>query len=154
MTRPNAREAASSLYEDGNLSELIALVGELNGLIAEENTLLARGMPASISQNVVRKARLSSELDQWMARIRDGDGVFTEADTSLHRDLVEQLLRLRDGMKENMNRLKRAIAVTRWRIEAIMSAVREQTRSDGAYDRSGTRRQADERAIAGGHYTA
>lgn len=154
MTSSNAAKVASSQHTGGDLNELITLVGELNGLIADENQLLAGGLPASISQNVVRKSQLSTELDHWMARIRHGDEVFMRADKTLHRELVEQLTRLQDEMKENMSRLRRAMAVTRWRIEAIMSAVREQTRAEGTYDRSGTRKNADERALTGGFHTA
>ena len=66
---------------------------------------------------------------------------FAGAGKEQHRDLVEQLTQLQAYMAENMRRLKRAMDVTRARIDSIMSAVREQTRSEAGYGASGARVQ-------------
>ena len=147
MTRSDALKAAPRTEQDGDLNELIALVIALSDLIADENMLLARGMPASVSQNVVRKAKMSAELDAWLARIRSGDESFVKADRSLHKSLVDQLKHLQDEMGENMNRLRRAMSVTHRRIDAIMSAVREQSRVDTGYGRDGNRAGNRDRPI-------
>ncbi|MBU1174150.1 MAG: hypothetical protein KKH72_02020 [Alphaproteobacteria bacterium] len=148
MTYSNVATTVSTSGEVGNLIELIDLVETLNEQIVEENTMLARGMPASVSQNVVRKAALSARLDAWMSRIRSGDPAFVEADKSLHRELVEGLTTLQDVMSENMSLLKRAMAVTHRRIEAIMSAVREQTGAKSGYTQHGLPRLDEARASA------
>lgn len=143
MTYSTLAMTASRPGEDDNLPDLIDLVGVLNELIVGENALLARGLPASVSQNVSRKAALSTRLDAWMTRIRNGDPAFVEADTSLHRELVDGLTKLQDVMAENMGLLKRSMAVTQRRIDAIMSAVREQVRSESGYTGRGVRRFDD-----------
>ncbi len=154
MTTAPSEEIVSMSEKSESLDDLIALVGELHELISAENALLASGMPASISQNIVVKAKLSAELDAWMARIRAGDRIFVEADKEQHRELVAQLTQLQDAMGENMSRLKRAMAVTRWRIEAIMSAVREQTKAENAYDQNGACKRVGTNAYAGGTHMA
>jgi hypothetical protein len=122
----------------------------LTGLIRMENAMLASGLPASVSQRVARKARMSAELDVWLARIRAGDEIFTKAEREVHLELVEQLRMLQEVMVENTNRLKHALSVTRCRIEAIMAAMRAQTHSDGVYDRSGARQQVEDRVDSDG----
>ena len=84
MSRTRVDEMTRTAKASDDLFDLITLVDELTELIAEENAMLAAGLPASISQNVVRKAQLSEALDGWMVRIRTGDEAFTKADRDLH----------------------------------------------------------------------
>lgn len=148
MISARPEQIAPSPEFTGELKELLDLVGELNLLIADENLRLEGGLPASISQNVGRKAELGAKLDAWMGRIRSGDPVFVSADNAFHRELAEQLEVLKELMQENMTRLKHAMAVSRRRIEAIMSAVREQTKVEGGYTRMGARQQTEDPALS------
>lgn len=154
MNRFPATEPASDPRNGTDLYDLIALVGELTDLICDENALLARGLPASISQNVAHKAMLSAALGDWLVRIRRGDDAFVHADRAAVLVLVDGLRHLQAEMAENMSRLGHAMAVTRRRIEAIMSAVREQTGTRGTYGRDGVRERGRERAGFGDAHIA
>lgn len=107
--------------------EVIALVEELTQVIEAENALLAEGLPGSTSHLVQRKRELADRFTDRIAALRDKSFRLEEAEPWLQARLHEESKLLRGRMNDNVDSLRRSLAATRRRIDAIMRAIREQT---------------------------
>lgn len=112
---------------DAAARALLALLDEMILIIAEENALMAAGIPGSTSPVVARKRELADAFSRWIASLRSGEIVLTRADRALRNRLVERNEVLRRQMDDNVESLRASISATRRRIDAIMRAIREQS---------------------------
>lgn len=111
---------------DAAARALLALLDEMIVVIAEENDLMATGIPSSTSHVVARKRQLAETFSRWIAALRSGDIVLARADRALRDRLIETNEVLRRQMEANVGSLRASITATRRRIDAIMRAIREQ----------------------------
>lgn len=118
--------AASQPAADPAVSALIGLVDELIAVIADENRALAMGAPASASQLIARKQRLSVALANSVAGVEDRRILIARASPPLQKRLRDRSAVLAPLVEENVAGLKSALAATRRRVDAIMRAIREQ----------------------------
>jgi prophage DNA circulation protein len=112
---------------DAAARALLALLDDMILVIAEENALMAAGIPGSTSPVVARKRDLADALSRWIAALRSGEIVLGRADRTLRARLVEKNEVLRRQMDANVGSLRASMAATRRRIDAIMRAIREQS---------------------------
>lgn len=139
---------------DAAARALLALLDDMILVIAEENALMAAGIPGSTSPVVARKRDLADALSRWIAALRSGEIVLGRADRTLRARLVEKNEVLRRQMDANVGSLRASMAATRRRIDAIMRAIREQSAPApsryGANGRIGA--PQDTRAVRPGRY--
>lgn len=122
---------------DMDVTAMIILFDELEALISEENRLLRKGLPASISDSTMRKAELAGKLEDWVKAVQTHQIVIVNAAPSLRVELARRGTGLDAVMAENAIRLKGAIAAARRRVEAVMGAIREQGESTAGYGVNG-----------------
>lgn len=142
------------LAADAAARAMLALLDEMIVVIAEENALMATGIPGSTSHVVARKRELAETFSRWIAALRSGEIVLAKADRALRARLVERNEVLRGHMDANVGSLRASMAATRRRIDAIMRAIREQSAPPpsryGANGRTAGPQEA--RAIRPGRY--
>ena len=114
---------------DGGVRSLIALIDELISVVSEENSELAKGLPASRLKQVDEKNRLADLFEQCVAECAAKTVSLHVQDRALREQLMERILYLRAAMDENLIRLRAAIDASNRRIEAVMQAIREQNTS-------------------------
>ncbi|MBK1794748.1 hypothetical protein JHL21_09560 [Devosia sp. WQ 349] len=128
---------------DTQFGVLITLMTELTALLDRENRALEAGLRTSLAfaaeRTHERKAELSAELETWVSQVRSGQINLGLASPDVREQVTASSEALDAVVKENMERLKAGIETTRTRVEAIMSAIREQATSEGAYDATGRR---------------
>lgn len=139
---------------DAAARALLTLLDEMIAVIAQENELMATGIPGSTSHVVARKRELAEIFSRWIATLRSGEIVLAGADRALRARLVEKNEVLRRQMDANVGSLRASMAATRRRIDAIMRAIREQAAPPpsryGANGRTAGPQEA--RAIRPGRY--
>ena len=147
LTRPR-------LAADAAARAMLALLDEMIVVIAEENDLMAAGIPGSTSHVVARKRELAETFSRWIASLRSGEIALAGADRVLRDRLIEKNEVLRRHMDANVGSLRASMAATRRRIDAIMRAIREQSAPPpsryGANGRTAPPQEA--RAIRPGRY--
>jgi hypothetical protein len=145
MPQTTSNRTPSLHARDANavVEQVIALVDELSLVIAEENRILARGMPASLSASVVRKHELADAFEQWVKQVT-GQKLCAQSDDALRERLLVRVKALRVAMAENVTRLRAAIDATRRRIDAVMRAIRTEMSGSSPYGANG--RLQDSRA--------
>jgi hypothetical protein len=115
----------------------IGVIDELIAVIGEENGILARGMPSSLAGPAARKSRLADELARLSdAALAQGLGLPVR-DDALRRRLDDRRHALRASMAENSERLRAAMEASRRRIEAVMRAVRADAAASSPYGANG-----------------
>lgn len=133
---------------------MLSLLDEMIVVIAEENALMATGIPGSTSPVVARKRALAESFSRWIAALRSGEVELTRADRALRTRLIEKNEVLRREMEANVGSLRASMAATRRRIDAIMRAIREQAAPPpsryGANGRTAAPQEA--RAVRPGRY--
>jgi hypothetical protein len=127
------------LASESEVRTLIALIDELIAVVSEENAELAKGLPASRSQQLDDKNRLAGLFEQRVADCARQTASLEVRDRVLREQLMEHILHLRSAMDENLVRLRAAIEASNRRIEAVMQAIREQIASASPYGASGRR---------------
>jgi hypothetical protein len=130
-TRVHGDEAAVTI------ERLIALIDELLAVIAEENQVLARGLPASLSTQTARKHELADRFELWVKDVAARPIRIASCDQDLQQALMDRIARLRAGMDENMDRLRAAMEASRRRIETVMQAIRSEIASASPYGPNG-----------------
>ncbi|MET4256576.1 biopolymer transport protein ExbD [Bradyrhizobium sp. S3.12.5] len=130
-TRTNAANG------DARIKSLIGLIDVLTALVAEENTELAKGLPASRLKQVDEKNRLAEIFERSVAECAAGGTTMNVRDRMLREQLLDRILKLRAAMDENLVRLRAAIEASNRRIEAVMQAIREQIAAVSPYGASG-----------------
>lgn len=127
------------------VKRIITMVDELALVIEEENKILARGVPASLTKSITRKNELADAFEAMVKQVADHQLCSYVGDAALRQDLVVRVKALRVVMAENTDRLRAAIDATRRRIEAVMRAIRaEMTIGKPSYGANG--RLQDSRA--------
>lgn len=151
---PALARTSPRLAADAAARAMLALLDEMIVVIAEENDLLAAGIPGSTSHVVARKRELAEALSRWIASLRSGEIALVGADRALRARLVERNEVLRRQMDANVGSLRASMAATRRRIDAIMRAIREQsTPPPSRYGANGrTAPPQEARAIRPGRY--
>lgn len=128
---------------DTQLGVLVNLMGELTALLERENRALEAGLRTSMAfaaeRTHERKAELSATLETWVSRVRTGEINLASATPEMREQVTSRSQALDVVVKENMERLKAGIDTTRTRVEAIMSAIRDQATTEGGYDATGRR---------------
>ncbi len=122
---------------DSRIERLVALIDELIQVVAEENAWLAQGLPASRSKQIARKVELSDLLKSWVDEITSQEVSIRTSDERLRSMFAERMDLLKVNMDENILRLRTAIETSRRRIDAVMSAIREQVLSSSPYTPAG-----------------
>ena len=107
--------------------------------MSEENSELAKGLPASRLKQVDEKNRLADLFEQCVAECGAKTVSLHVQDRALREQLMERILYLRAAMDENLIRLRAAIDASNRRIEAVMQAIREQIASVSPYGAGGRR---------------
>ena len=122
---------------DDNVCQLIGLIKTLSTVIDEENRQLSTGLAASPTGSVPLKSALATKLNWWTARLDDKTIVLQGAAPQLRETLAQCNQILATAMQENLVRIKSAIDVTNSRVNAVMSAIREQSDTNRSYHANG-----------------
>jgi hypothetical protein len=130
---PNGNPASNEM----RVKSLIALIDELITVVVEENTELAKGLPASRLKQVDEKNRLAELFERCVAECAARTVNLHVQDRALREQLMERIAGLRTAMDENLMRLRAAIEASNRRIEAVMQAIREQIASVSPYGSGG-----------------
>ena len=125
--------------------DLILLMEEFMAVVAEENAMLARGLPASLSSAVVRKTELAAAFELWVQAVNARAVRLETVPAPLRKQFFERLSQFQDAMNENVARLEAAIEASRRRIEAVMSAIREEMTELSPYGANGKSRAVSTR---------
>lgn len=118
-------------------AHLIALVDELIGVIVEENAMLSRGLPASLSTLTKRKCELADELERWVHDVGAKKLHIRNCGVAVRQTYVARIRTLRTVMDENVDRLRSAIDASRRRIDAVMQAIRREVAPTSSYSADG-----------------
>jgi hypothetical protein len=137
MSNKNPKPVESPGAKALDIGQLIGLIDELIALAVEENLLLAKGLPASLSKFTARKCELADEFERWVHGASATPLKFGGSNTEQQRALFERIQALKEAMDENIGRLGVAIDATRRRIEAVMCAIREDISVKAPYGASG-----------------
>lgn len=124
---------------DDNVSRMIGLIEDLILIIEAENHELESGLPAAFAGATGLKGALSAELEMWVDKVRANQLVLDWATPELREKLSRRAGVLDHLVQENMGRLKAGIDATRYRVDAIMRAIREQSVREVSYDALGRR---------------
>lgn len=116
---------------------LLALMDEFITLVVEENAMLARGLPASPSLVAARKCELACEFELWVKAANARAIQLETSPESVRKEFIERLAAFQKVMNENVVRLEAAIEASRRRIDAVMSAIRQEMTSASPYRADG-----------------
>ncbi len=120
------------------IRNMITIIDQIVEVTEEENRLYEDGHPAPPAGIVAMKTTQADRLSASFEDLRDRKMAITAAEPDLRSALTERVHRMRSVMEENTQRLNRARAASRRRIDAIMQVVREETRQQPtAYGDSG-----------------
>ena len=120
------------LFNERPLSELLDVMGELSGVLAVENELLRRGLPASLSDVAERKVDLTEKYTEIADDVVEDLSADPAVDPLLVGALGQAASRLQGLTEENLVRLETALSATRRRIDAVMEAVKAEYVSEQA----------------------
>lgn len=116
---------------------LLHTVTELTEVIAEENMTLASGFPAGLAQTTERKSELANEYAELWEDLGHEGAAALAADPEFGHALMEAVNNLRQIAAENITRLEASMAASRRRVEAVLEALRRDTRQNATYGEKG-----------------
>jgi hypothetical protein len=128
--------------EPGTVADLIALIDEMIVLTAEENAILAKGLPASRSMQLPRKMELAAAFERWVAEVSSRGTDLVMGNEALRQTVAERLQSLQRSIDENVIMLRAAIEASQRRIDAVMSAIRGRISDSATYTANGRTGQA------------
>jgi len=134
---PTVSPCAQAGDATATIERLIALIDELLSVIGEENLVLARGLPASLSKQTSHKYALADQFDKWVKDVAARPVKIRSCDPDLQQKLTDRIERLRASMDENIDRLRAAMDASRRRIETVMQAIRSEIASAAPYGPNG-----------------
>jgi hypothetical protein len=140
--KTNDKQCVSASDADATVKQVIALIDDLIVVVAEENKILARGIPASLSTSVARKNELADLFELWVRQITSQQLFVRVSDHALRLHVLDRVRVLRVEMAENVERLTGAIEATRRRIDAVMRAIRTEVAGPVPYGPNGRMRAA------------
>ncbi|HEY6833106.1 MAG TPA: flagellar protein FlgN [Pseudolabrys sp.] len=123
--------------EPDSVAELIALIDEMIVLTAEENAILAKGLPASRSMKLRRKMELAAAFEHWVAQVSSRGTDAFKGNEALRLKVAERLKVLQVSIDENVIKLRAAIEASQRRIDAVMSAIRGRIADTAPYTANG-----------------
>lgn len=137
----NNSEMGTMSAIDSQVTQILDVIDRLARLIDEENSELARGIPAQLAHTAEEKATLSAQLEAYVIQVKEQAIDLGDANDDVREILAQRSQELATAMDENMNRLRAAMQASRFRVETIMRAIREQQGGgDTQYDSTGTLR--------------
>ncbi len=141
-TKLHSGSIARDTHANTVVKQVIAIVDELSVVIKEENQILARGMPASLSMSVTRKNELADAFEQCVKEVAEQQLFARVTDEKLRRRLLDRIKMLHDVMAENVTRLRAAMDASRRRIDAVMRAIRTEVSGASPYGPNGRLRDS------------
>jgi hypothetical protein len=121
----------------GTVADLLVLIDEMIALTAEENAILARGLPASRSMNLRRKMELAAAFERWVGEVSSRGTDLLSGDEVLRQRVAERLQVLQVNIDDNVVKLRAAIEASQRRIDAVMSAIRGRISESALYNANG-----------------
>jgi hypothetical protein len=128
--------------EPGTVVDLVALIDEMIALTAEENAVLAKGLPASRSMKLGRKMELAAAFERWVGEVNSRGTDLLMGNEALRQTVAERLQVLQLSIDENVIKLRAAIEASQRRIDAVMSAIRGRISESAPYTANGRTGQA------------
>jgi hypothetical protein len=116
-----------------SIEQLVEVIDELIHVLVEENEWLARGLPASRSEQISRKVELAETLKCWVDEVTSDKVSIHVGDGKLRAKLTQRMDVLKLETEQNIVRLRGAIEASRRRIDAVMAAIREQVGKSSSY---------------------
>ncbi|MDR3438537.1 hypothetical protein [Telmatospirillum sp.] len=110
--------------EDPAVSEFVGVMGRLRSVIAEENDLLNRGLPATMLDTIELKAKLSKEFGSKGGDLVNGSSGQDLNGSALQEQLLNATAQLYAMTEENRQLLSNALSATRRRVDKVMEAIR------------------------------
>ena len=117
--------------------KLIALIDEFIAVVAQENAMLARGLPASLSSVAKQKNILADAFELWVKAAQEREFRAEALSAKTRTVFVTRLEAFQQAMAENMARLEAAMEASRRRIDAVMSAIRSEMSNSSPYGANG-----------------
>lgn len=141
MTMKNAQNITMSpaIAPNGDAAAraLVALVDEFIAVVQEENVMLARGLPASLSLVARRKAELAEAFDVWVKAAVSRSFRLEAASEPVRKLFPERLAIFQRTMSANIAHLEAAMEASRRRIDAVMNAIRGEMVEASPYGANG-----------------
>ncbi len=109
---------------DAAVSEFVGVLGELKALIAEENSLLSQGLPASMLETIDQKEQLSAKYGALGNDLVDHAAGRILSDAALQEKLLAATTQLVSMSEKNRQLLSNALDATRRRVDKVMEAIR------------------------------
>jgi hypothetical protein len=134
---PETRLRQPAIAMGTRIEDLIELIDSLLDLVNEENIALAMGLPASQSRHTERKLVLADQFEKWVQDVDMRRKLLGTPDKRLQEKVLRHIETLRCAMDDNMTRLRAAIEASQRRIDAVMSAIREQISDNSPYNAKG-----------------
>jgi hypothetical protein len=131
-SNPAVREAADAAAE-----AVIALIDEFITVVREENAMLARGLPASLSSAAQRKMELAEAFEVWVNAATARAFRIDNASAPLRKRFLERLAFFQETMNANIAHLEAAMEASRRRIDAVMAAIRSEMVDASPYGANG-----------------
>lgn len=122
---------------DAAARALVALVDEFIVVVREENAMLAHGLPASLSSVAKRKAELAEAFDAWVKAATTRAFRLETASEPVRKLFPERLAFFQKTMNENIAHLEAAMEASRRRIDAVMTAIRDEMIDAAPYGANG-----------------
>lgn len=153
MTKRDIKTTAAPALGDAAADELVALIDEFIAVVDEENTMLARGLPASLSSVASRKAELAEAFEVWVSAATARTFRIDTASEPVRKRFLERLALFQKTMNDNIAHLEAAMEASRRRIDAVMTAIREGLVEASPYGANGkTYQVSSQTAIRSGTY--
>lgn len=122
---------------DAAAEELVALIDEFIAVVREENAMLARGLPASLSVVAKRKAELAAAFEVWVNAATARTFRIDMATGPVGKRFLDRLALFQETMNDNIAHLEAAMEASRRRIDAVMAAIREEMVDASPYGANG-----------------
>lgn len=123
-------ESASA---ERTVRRIIDLLDEMLKVIAGENERLKTGLPASLAQSLERKTQLSAEFEAFLLAMHRGEFDVRAATPHSFSEMIERLNAIRPLLDENTSLIRASMRASRRRIDAIMTALRQQNSASRGY---------------------
>lgn len=133
--------ATDKQFADAAVGRMIQLTEQLISLTETENTRLAAGIPVSLEDSEYCKRELAVEFERWMRAVRTQQIVLHGAQAEQSALLMQRIRELEPLMEENTRQLKRSMAASQRRVDAIMRAICEERLQPVAYGSRGKYQQ-------------
>lgn len=122
---------------DGSVMQMIGVATELTAIATQETERLQTGKQEPIDDLLLRKRELVEEYEKWIKTMAQQQQLLMHANPTLFNELLECNRTLTEALNENKASLKKAMTVSKRRVETIMRAIREESAMPTAYANNG-----------------